>query len=86
MLIFGWLFFSIAAAMFAHIRRNRSSGGWLLVALFFSPLVAFVLLLILQPLPRKMRRREIIARLAELRAKEAEVASKVDPRWINLAS
>jgi hypothetical protein len=49
MLILGWLFFSVAAAMFAHIHRNRNGGGWFFVALFFSPLVAFVLLLILRP-------------------------------------
>jgi NADH:ubiquinone oxidoreductase subunit 6 (subunit J) len=53
MLILGWIFFSIAAGMFAHIRRNRDGGGWFLIALLFSPLVAFVLLAILEPgMPR----------------------------------
>jgi uncharacterized membrane protein len=44
----GWLFFCIAAAMFASIRRNRSAFGWFFVAFFFSPLVAFILLAILK--------------------------------------
>src|SRR4051812_35253511 len=50
MFILGWLFFSVAAGMFASIRRNRNGGAWFAVALVFSPLVAFVLLLILHPL------------------------------------
>lgn len=49
MLVLGWLFFSVAAGMFAHNRRNRSGFGWFVVAVIFSPLVAFVLLAILQP-------------------------------------
>ena len=49
----GWLFFSVAAAMFAHIRRNRNGAGWFFVALLFTPLVAFVLLAILRPLPEE---------------------------------
>jgi hypothetical protein len=48
MLFFGWLFFCVAAAMFAVQRRNRSGIGWFFVAFFFSPLVAFVLLAILR--------------------------------------
>jgi 4-hydroxybenzoate polyprenyltransferase len=49
MIILGWLFFSIAAALFAERRRNRNAFGWFVVALVFSPLVAFVLLAILDP-------------------------------------
>jgi hypothetical protein len=45
----GWIFFSVAAGMFASIHRNRSGMGWFFVAVFFTPLVAFVLLLILRP-------------------------------------
>jgi hypothetical protein len=51
MTFIGWIFFSVAAAMFASHRRNRNAGGWFFVAVFFTPLVAFVLLAILQPLP-----------------------------------
>jgi hypothetical protein len=46
----GWIFFCVAAAMFAHIHRNRNGPGWFFIAFFFSPLVAFVLLAILKPL------------------------------------
>jgi hypothetical protein len=43
----GWMFFCVAAAMFAHYHCNRSGGAWFGVAFFFSPIVAFVLLAIL---------------------------------------
>jgi branched-subunit amino acid transport protein AzlD len=52
-MLIGWIFFSVAAGMFAHIHRNRHGGGWFFVAIFFSPLVAFVLLFILRPLPER---------------------------------
>jgi hypothetical protein len=45
-----WVFFCVAASMFASIHRNRSGVGWFFVAFFFSPLVAFVLLAILRPI------------------------------------
>jgi hypothetical protein len=85
-IIFCWFFLSVAAGMFADIRRNRNGGGWFFLAILFSPLVAFVLLLILQPLPKKMTRRQMLDRLAVLRAQEAEAARKVDPRWADLHS
>jgi hypothetical protein len=47
----GWLFFCVVAAMFASIRRDRNPVGWFFVALFFSPLVAFILLLVLDNKP-----------------------------------
>jgi hypothetical protein len=50
--IYLWLFFCIAAGMFAEIRRNRT-WAWGVTAFFFSPLVAFTLLAILLPLPSK---------------------------------
>jgi hypothetical protein len=43
-LLIGWLFFSVAVGILAG-RRGRSSGGWCLLALFISPLIAVVLLL-----------------------------------------
>jgi hypothetical protein len=45
----GWIFFSIAAGLFASQRRNRSAIGWFFVAIVFTPIAAFVLLLILHP-------------------------------------
>jgi hypothetical protein len=53
MIIFGWLFFSVAAGLFAHNYCNRDGVGWTVVAIFFSPLVAFVLLFVLKPGPDK---------------------------------
>jgi hypothetical protein len=50
-----WLFLCVAAAMFADIRRKRNGFGWFVVAFFFSPLVAFILLAILEPLPADRR-------------------------------
>ena len=51
----GWIFFCVAAGMLAHIRRNRYGAEWFLVALVFSPLVAFVLLAILKEGPPRLR-------------------------------
>ena len=42
-----WVFLCVLAGMFASNRRKRDGIGWFLVALFFSPLVAFLLLLVL---------------------------------------
>lgn len=53
-IIVGWLFLSAMAATFAQQRRNRNGFGWLIVALIFSPLVAFILLAILPSLPKKL--------------------------------
>ena len=47
-LVYGLL--GIAASIFAH-QRSRSGAGWLIFAFLFSPLAAFVFLLILPPLP-----------------------------------
>jgi hypothetical protein len=49
--IIWWLFFCVAAGMFARIRRNRNGCGWFFVAFFFTPLSAFVLLAILTEAP-----------------------------------
>jgi hypothetical protein len=48
--VFFWLFFSVAAGMFADMHRNRHPA-WFLVGVFFTPIVAWVLLLILPALP-----------------------------------
>ena len=46
--VLGWIAFSMLLAVFARLRRNRSGFGWfLLAALLISPLVAFLLLMIL---------------------------------------
>jgi len=43
-----WLFFCVLVGMFAHVRRNTNGLGWFLVAFYFSPLVAFLLLAVLK--------------------------------------
>lgn len=42
--IVGWILFSIAAGILAD-RRGRSAGGWFLIALLISPLIAVILVL-----------------------------------------
>lgn len=44
-LLFFWFALTIAVALFAA-RRGRSAVGWALVSLLFSPLIAFIFLLI----------------------------------------
>jgi hypothetical protein len=43
LLVIVWLILCVSAGMFASNHRNRS-GGWFLIAFFFSPLVAYALL------------------------------------------
>jgi TctA family transporter len=76
MFIFAWLLLSIAAGMFAHIRRNRNGVGWFVVAFFLSPFVAFVLLAILQPVARD----EMEVLLTELARRNAPDLD-LPPRW-----
>lgn len=45
-IVFFWLGFSVAVAMFASIRRNRSGFGWFLLSLLISPLLSVIFLLI----------------------------------------
>jgi hypothetical protein len=52
--LIGWLGFSLAVALFASVRRNRNGIGWFFVAVVLSPLIAFVLLIILLPLEPDM--------------------------------
>jgi hypothetical protein len=35
--------------VFAHVRRNRNGFGWFALAVLLSPLISFLLLLILHP-------------------------------------
>jgi hypothetical protein len=55
-IVLAWIFLSIAAGMFASIRRNRSGFGWFLSALVFSPVAMFVILAILRPKEYDARR------------------------------
>jgi hypothetical protein len=38
-----WLAFSVIVGVFASQRRNRSGFGWFVLALFISPVLAFLL-------------------------------------------
>src|SRR5262245_29738527 len=42
MLLFFWVFFAILVGVFASNRRGRSGGGWFLLSLLISPLLAFL--------------------------------------------
>jgi choline-glycine betaine transporter len=53
-----WIAFSIAVGMFADVRRNRNAGGWFLLALIISPLLAGVFLAILRERPEAMIEQE----------------------------
>jgi len=81
-----WVFFCVAAGLFAAVRRNRNGIGWFFVAFFFSPVVAFVLLLILLPADplklvtkeqREIRRATRVGEEAAQAAREAAQASRV---------
>lgn len=66
----GWIVCSFAVAVFAA-NRGRNSGGWILVALLTSPLIAFVILLATPDLAAQQREREESARASD-RAREVE--------------
>jgi hypothetical protein len=42
-----WIGFAICVGVFAHVRRNRNGFGWFALAILISPLISFLLLLIL---------------------------------------
>jgi hypothetical protein len=48
MFILLWLFFCFLVGLFANQRRNRSGLGWFLIALIISPIVSFLLVVILR--------------------------------------
>jgi zinc-ribbon domain len=51
-----WLIFCAIVSWFADTQRERNGFGWFFAALFFSPLVAFVLLVVLGTNPKKLRK------------------------------
>lgn len=44
----GWLFLSIAVGVYASNHRGRSGFGWFLLALLISPVIAFILVLVMK--------------------------------------
>jgi hypothetical protein len=68
MLIIGWIIISVAVGIAAARRFDRNGGGWFLLALLISPLIAGILLVALGKLG-KQQPSELAVRLA---AKEAK--------------
>lgn len=50
----GWFFLSVAVGLYATNHRNRSGLGWFLIAVLISPLIAFILLLVMKNGTRKV--------------------------------
>lgn len=44
----GWLFLAVAVGVYAKNHRGRSGLGWFVLALIISPLVAFILVLVMK--------------------------------------
>jgi hypothetical protein len=55
LIFFYWIAFSVAVGMFADVRRNRNVGGWFVLALIISPLLAGTYLAILRERPEKAK-------------------------------
>jgi multisubunit Na+/H+ antiporter MnhG subunit len=47
---FGWIFLSIAVGLYAANHRGRSGLLWFLIAFLISPIIAFILALVLRDL------------------------------------
>lgn len=54
-IVIGWLIFAVLAGVFAN-SRGRSFGGVFLLSLVLSPLVGFVYVLVMKPLPTDAER------------------------------
>jgi hypothetical protein len=54
--MFLYLLFTFFVGLFAHIRRNRNGFAWAALCLLISPLIAGIIVAILQPLPSKSKR------------------------------
>lgn len=44
----GWFFLSVAVGLYATNHRGRSGLGWFFIALLLSPMIAFILLLVMK--------------------------------------
>jgi biotin transporter BioY len=45
-----WILLSILVGFFASSKK-RSGGGWFFISIFISPLIAFIILLVIGPSP-----------------------------------
>jgi hypothetical protein len=73
-----WLATSVAAGMFAHIRRDRNAAAWFFLALLFSPPMAFLFVAILKPKAPRPHDRGAIEQIAGLAVYEAVMAQSGD--------
>lgn len=55
-LVIGWLVFALLAGIFAS-SRGRSFGGVFLLSLVLSPLIGFIYVLVVKPLPTEAERK-----------------------------
>jgi YD repeat-containing protein len=69
--LFGWLMFSIAVGVIAAYGRGRSGGGWFLLSLLISPLLAGIIVLCLPKKddPKASRTCPFCAETVKLQAK-----------------
>lgn len=44
----GWFFLSIAVGIYAANHRGRSAFGWFVLSVLISPLIAFILVFVMQ--------------------------------------
>jgi ribosomal protein L32 len=51
-----WLAFSFAVGVFAN-NRGRSGGGWFLLSILISPILAFIFVAVMQDLRRERQRK-----------------------------
>jgi hypothetical protein len=66
--IFYWLLCSIVVGVIAAYGRARNGGGWFLLALLISPLLAGILVLCLPAQqPKRLTRRQIVEQIEHLR-------------------
>jgi uncharacterized membrane-anchored protein len=76
-----WIGLCIVVGVAAQSRRNRNGFGWFLLSLLITPLLAGLLVLAMPSYVPRMTRREMVARIEELKAIEA---AKVHPGWKDL--
>ena len=50
-----WILLSILVGVFASSKK-RSGGGWFFISIFISPLIAFIILLVIGPSPSTLKK------------------------------
>lgn len=78
-LVFTWFFFALLVGIFAG-SRGRGGISWFFISIIISPLLAFLLVLVMAPLGEQRTRREVEAGRAKVCpqcAEEVKPAAKV---------